>query len=33
MNYNGHTDWMVPTYDNATYLVNLTENWTDPPEC
>lgn len=25
--YNGRSDWMDPTYDNATYVVNLTEVW------
>ena len=26
-------DWLVPTYKNATYIVNLTEIWIDDPEC
>lgn len=25
--YNGHTNWLVPSYANATYLINLTETW------
>jgi len=33
MTYNGHSNWLVPTYDNATYMVNLTEIWDGTPEC
>lgn len=25
--YNGHTNWLVPSYENATFMVNLTETW------
>lgn len=25
--YSGHDDWLVPTFENATYLVNLTVEW------
>ncbi len=30
MDYNDMDNWLVPTYQNATYLVNLSVNWTDP---
>lgn len=33
MTYNNKPNWLVPTYENATYMVNLTEIWTDDPEC
>jgi hypothetical protein len=27
MTYNGHTNWLVPTYENATYLAELPVDW------
>jgi len=27
--YNNHTNWLVPSYENATFIVNLTETWDD----
>lgn len=33
MTYNNHDNWLVPTYQNATFMVNLTENWTDTAQC